>query len=109
MRLVMRSDDARGQVLDEEATEEKQEKADAEAAKEEGKEGSAEPVDPVMKSVGNEVWDWRVQNDNKPLWTRPPKEARIPAAPYATCCRAACKSLAAFGTVFFSVLPRLEG
>ena len=22
----------------------------------------------------SEVWDWRVQNDNKPLWTRSPKE-----------------------------------
>ena len=62
------------QVLDETATKEKQEKADEEAKKE-GKEG-ADPVEPVMKSEGKDVWDWRVQNDNKPLWTRSPKEVR---------------------------------
>jgi heat shock protein beta len=60
------------QVVDEEATKKKQEEADAKA-KEEGKE-SAEPVDPVKKSESKEVWDWRVQNDNKPLWTRSPKD-----------------------------------
>ena len=62
------------QVVDEAATKEAQEKAD-EAAKSEGKDG-AEPVEAVNKSEGKEVWDWRVQNDNKPLWTRSPKEAR---------------------------------
>ena len=60
------------QVLDETATKDKQDKADEEAKKE-GKE-KAEPVDPVMKSEGKDVWDWRVQNDNKPLWTRSPKD-----------------------------------
>lgn len=83
-----------GQVLDEEATKEKQEKADAEAAKE-GKE-SAEPVEAVMKSEGKEAWDWRVQNDNKPLWTRPPKEARTPPlSPFGSIVsRGGCSSLA---------------
>ena len=60
------------QALDEAATKEKQEKADEEAKKE-GKE-AADPVEPVMKSEGKDVWDWRVQNDNKPLWTRTPKD-----------------------------------
>ena len=60
------------QVLDEAATKEKQEKAEEEAKKE-GKE-KANPVEPVMKSEGKDVWDWRVQNDNKPLWTRTPKD-----------------------------------
>lgn len=62
------------QVVDEKATKQKQEEADKKA-KEEGKE-AAEPVDTVTKSEGKEVWDWRVQNDNKPLWTRTPKEVR---------------------------------
>lgn len=31
-------------------------------------------VDPVMKTDYEDVWDWRVENDNKPLWTRSPKE-----------------------------------
>ncbi len=60
------------QILDEAATKEKQEKAEEEAKKE-GKE-TADPVEPVMKSEGKDVWDWRVQNDNKPLWTRTPKD-----------------------------------
>ena len=60
------------QVPDEDSTKEKQAKADEEAKKE-GKE-AADPVEPVTKSEGREVWDWRVQNDNKPLWTRSPKE-----------------------------------
>ena len=60
--------------MDEAATKEKQEKADEEAKKE-GKD-SAEPVEPVMKSETKETWDWRVQNDNKPLWTRSPKDVR---------------------------------
>jgi heat shock protein beta len=60
------------QVVDEEATKKKQEEADAKA-KEEGKD-SAEPVQPVMKTESKSVQDWLVQNDNKPLWTRPPRE-----------------------------------
>lgn len=31
-------------------------------------------VEPVMKTDYEDVWDWRVENDNKPLWTRSPKE-----------------------------------
>ena len=27
-----------------------------------------------MKTDYEDVWDWRVENDNKPLWTRSPKE-----------------------------------
>ncbi|EIE19325.1 heat shock protein Hsp90 [Coccomyxa subellipsoidea C-169] len=60
------------QVVDDEATKEKQAKADEEA-KEAGKE-AADPVEPATRSESKEVWDWRVQNDNKPLWTRTPKE-----------------------------------
>ena len=64
---------------DEDSTKEKQAKADEEAKKE-GKE-SADPVEPVTKSEGREAWDWRVQNDNKPLWTRSPKDvSALPAA-----------------------------
>ena len=59
-------------MADETATKDKQEKADEEAKKE-GKE-KAESVEPVMKSEGKDVWDWRVQNDNKPLWTCSPKD-----------------------------------
>ena len=28
----------------------------------------------VTKTEWREAFDWRVQNDNKPLWTRAPKE-----------------------------------
>ena len=33
-------------------------------------------VDAVMKTEQKEVVDWAVQNDNKPLWTRSPREVR---------------------------------
>ena len=59
---------------DEAATKDKQAKADEEA-KEAGKD-AADPVEPSTRSESKEVWDWRVQNDNKPLWTRSPKEVR---------------------------------
>jgi hypothetical protein len=36
-------------------------------------------VDPVMKTEQKEVQDWAVQNDNKPLWTRSPREVRASA------------------------------
>ena len=42
-------------------------------AKEEGKE-SAEPVEPVMRTVSKSSEEWQIQNDSKPLWTKPPKE-----------------------------------
>ena len=64
-------------VVDEEKTAEKQRQADEEA-KEAGKEGGADPVEPVVKYVPKTTTDWAVQNDNKPLWTRSPKEARLP-------------------------------
>lgn len=35
-------------------------------------------VDAVMKTEQKEVVDWAVQNDNKPLWTRSPREVRPP-------------------------------
>ena len=60
---------------DEDSTKEKQAKADEEAKKE-GKD-SADPVEPVTKSQERDVWDWRVQNDNKPLWTRSPKDVSL--------------------------------
>ncbi|KAL4421773.1 hypothetical protein ABPG77_009756 [Micractinium sp. CCAP 211/92] len=60
------------QVVDEEATRKAQEEAD-QKAKEEGKE-AADPVAPVMKTEWKESQEWKVQNDNKPLWVRPPRE-----------------------------------
>lgn len=27
-----------------------------------------------MKTDYEDVWGWRVENDNKPLWTRSPKD-----------------------------------
>jgi heat shock protein beta len=59
-------------VLDEEATGRKQEAADKKA-KEEGKE-AADKVEPVMKTVYEEKWDWRMENENKPIWVRNPKD-----------------------------------
>ncbi|EFN51632.1 hypothetical protein CHLNCDRAFT_140066 [Chlorella variabilis] len=61
------------QVVDEEATAKAQEEADAKA-KEEGKEEGAEKVAPVMKTEYREEAEWKVQNDNKPLWLRPARE-----------------------------------
>jgi heat shock protein 90kDa beta len=56
--------------VDDEATTRKQEAEDKRAA-----EKSEEPnkVEPVMKTDYKEVWDWRVENENKPIWTRSPK------------------------------------
>ena len=64
------------QVPDEAATAKKQAEAD-EAAKKEGKD-QAEPVEPQTKSQPREEWDWAVQNDAKPLWTRSAREVRCP-------------------------------
>jgi heat shock protein beta len=58
-------------VVDEEATKRKQEQADKKAA-EAGEE--SKKVDPVTKTEYDEVWDWRVENENKPIWTRNPKD-----------------------------------
>lgn len=59
------------QIVDEEATKRKQEAADKKA-KEAGTE--VKNVDPVMKTDYKEVWDWRVENENKPIWLRSPKD-----------------------------------
>ena len=58
------------QVVDDAATERKQAAEDARA-----KEAGEEPkkVDPVMKTEYEDVYGWRLQNDNKPIWTRAPK------------------------------------
>eukprot|EP00775_Hariotina_reticulata_P005864 gene5864-6105_t len=58
------------QVVDDEATKKRQEEADK--ALKEGEE--QQKVEPVMKTEYEDVWGWRVENDNKPLWTRSPKE-----------------------------------
>lgn len=58
-------------LVDEEATKKKQEAADAKA-----KEGGndAPKVEAVMKTDYEDRWEWRTENENKPLWTRNPKE-----------------------------------
>ncbi len=60
-------------VVDDEATKRKQE-AEDKKAQEKGEE--AKKVDPVLKTDYKEVWDWRVENENKPIWTRSPKVRR---------------------------------
>lgn len=60
------------QVEDEEATKKAQEAADKKA-QEEGKD-AAEPVKPIMKTEYDEVKAFKVQNENKPIWTRAPKD-----------------------------------
>jgi heat shock protein beta len=59
------------EVIDEEATKAAQEEADA-AAEKEGK--TAEPVPARMKTTWETKTEYVVQNDNKPLWTRNPRE-----------------------------------
>ena len=63
------------QVPDPEATAKKQAEAD-EAAKKEGKD-AADPVEEQKKTSSKEVWDWAVQNDAKPLWTRAPRDVSL--------------------------------
>jgi heat shock protein beta len=60
------------EVVDEEATKKKQEEADK-AAKDEGKD-AADQVSTVMKTEWETTNDWVVQNNNKPIWTRSPKD-----------------------------------
>ncbi|GFH24510.1 HATPase_c domain-containing protein, partial [Haematococcus lacustris] len=57
-------------VVDAEATKRKQ---DAENKRATEKAEEPVQVEPVMKTEYQEVWDWRVENENKPLWTRAPK------------------------------------
>lgn len=55
------------EVVDEEATQKKREEAAA-------KEGEDAEVDPVMKTEWETSQEWQVQNTNKPIWTRPPRD-----------------------------------
>ena len=63
------------QVVDEEATAKKREEAEA-AAKAAGEDKPVE-VEPVKKLESSTEWDWAVQNSNKPIWTRSPKEVGL--------------------------------
>ncbi|GLC45068.1 Heat shock protein 90-5, chloroplastic [Pleodorina starrii] len=58
-------------VIDEEGTKRKQEAADKKA---EEKGEPTKQVEPVMKTEYDEGWDWRLENENKPIWTRSPKD-----------------------------------
>lgn len=55
-------------------------------AKEEGKE-SADAVEPVTRTVSKTSEEWAIQNDNKPLWTKSPRDVSA-SAPCA--CEQAC-------------------
>ncbi|XP_035666608.1 endoplasmin-like isoform X3 [Branchiostoma floridae] len=57
----------------EEADEEKKEEEEDEDAKVE-EDDEEEEKKPKTKSVEKTSWDWELMNENKPLWTRPPKE-----------------------------------
>ena len=61
------------QVVDEEATAKKKEEA-VKAAKEKGEDADKVEVEAVQKSKSSTEWDWTLQNDNKPIWTRSPRE-----------------------------------
>ena len=65
--------DCGGQVVDKEATAKKRQEAE-EAARSQGEDADKVEVDPVKKRESRTEWDWTVQNDNKPIWTRSPKE-----------------------------------
>jgi len=60
-------------VTDEPATAERQRAAD-EAAVKAGGDAKPVAVEPVTRTDYVDAWAWRVQNDDKPLWTRNPKE-----------------------------------
>ncbi len=55
------------QVVDDEATEKKKKEL-------EEKGESTEDLEPVMKTDYETVWDWTLQNENKPLWLQSPRE-----------------------------------
>lgn len=61
------------QIVDEAATEKKRQEA-IDAAKSKGEDESKVEIEPVKKSEKSTEWDWAVQNSNKPIWTRSPKE-----------------------------------
>jgi heat shock protein 90kDa beta len=73
-------------VTDEAATAERQKAAD-EAALKAGGDAKPVAVEPVTKTDYVDSWAWRVQNDDKPLWTRNPKE--VSEADYAEFFKAA--------------------
>ena len=54
------------QVVDDEATEKKKKEL-------EEKGESTEDLEPVMKTDYETVWDWTLQNENKPLWLQSPR------------------------------------
>ncbi|MEW5299518.1 MAG: hypothetical protein WDW36_002529 [Sanguina aurantia] len=58
-------------VVDADATKRKQAAADKKALE---KAEEAKTVEPVTKTDYVEKWEWRVENENKPIWTRSPKE-----------------------------------
>jgi heat shock protein beta len=62
------------EVADEEATAKAQAEADAKAREGGDEAAAAEAVKPVTKTEWVPKEQWVVQNDNKPLWTRAPKE-----------------------------------
>jgi len=55
------------QVPDDEATQKKKQEL-------EEKGESTEDMEPVMKTDYETVWDWTLQNENKPLWLQSPRE-----------------------------------
>ena len=65
------------QSVDEEATAKKRQEA-VDAAKAKGEDADKVTVEPVKKSNKTTEWDWAVQNSNKPIWTRSPKEVKLP-------------------------------
>eukprot|EP00951_Prasinocladus_malaysianus_P006790 scaffold48326_cov28-Prasinocladus_malaysianus.AAC.1 len=68
---LWKTDQVSQEVVDEEKTREAQEKADKEA-EEKGEE--KKQIDPIMKTTFEDVKKFMVQNDNKPLWVRSPKD-----------------------------------
>jgi len=75
--LLWASEQKSKKVTDVEATEklkeQKQKERDEKVAKGEDP-GPEEPVTPITKTEYETVWDWRTQNENKPIWTRSAKE-----------------------------------
>lgn len=68
--------------MDEEATAKKRQEA-VDAAKAKGEDADKVTVEPVKKSNKTTEWDWAVQNSNKPIWTRSPKEVSFTHFGYA--------------------------
>jgi len=64
------------QVKDEDATQKARESFEQrkKTAEDNGEEFNEDPPEDVMKTEYEDVWNWRVQNDIQPLWTRSPKD-----------------------------------